>query len=136
MTHLHKIIPVSVFFFVFLVLSGCSSHSSLAEPKTLHAEKLSLYCESNNIEGEEVEAARKSLTKAQSLLDNFSKYEAYMHADLAVIGFRTAIARAELAQTQKEEEDLAQKIAEDEKQIAAYREVLEQIKSRGQGGLK
>jgi len=113
-----------------LLLFCVSSYRTLSQTSDTEAGTLKIYCEQNNLQAPEITKAESLYARANILLQNGRNDEGYSKMDLAVFYYRVALSKRELKQTQKRYDEMQKRLNEDQKNLAAYNQVLKEMKEK------
>ena len=114
-----------------LLLFCISSYRTLSQTSDTEAGTLKNYCEQNNLQAPEITKADSLYACAATLLQNGRNDEGYSKTDLAVFYYRLALSKQELKLTQKRYDEMQKRLNEDINHLAAYKQVLKEMKEKG-----
>lgn len=113
------------------LLAGCGSNAALlAERAQTEAEQLQEACRRTSLASEDTKKADALVASAVKHKKDGDDEAALREGELAVIFYRLALARRELAETQAAVEVLKSSLAKDKDQLQTYQQVLEEVKAK------
>jgi hypothetical protein len=92
------------------------------------ATTLKNFCDQNNFKSAEISCADSLVSLANIRQQAGEREDAFAAFDLAIIYYRLAMSKNELAQTEKVVENARQKLSDDEDQLNTYKKVLDELK--------
>jgi hypothetical protein len=113
-----------------LCMGGCddTGYNLLLRADMTEATTLKNFCDQNNFKSAEISCADSLVSLANIRQQAGEKEDAFAAFDLAIIYYRLAMSKNELAQTEKVVENARQKLSDDEDQLNTYKKVLDELK--------
>ncbi len=115
---------------VALCLVGCddTGYTMILRAAMAEATALKGYCDQNNLKSGEITRADSLVSSALVQQQNNQKEDAFAAWELAIIYYRLALSKNELARTERVVEDARQKLTDDDEQLNINKKVLEELK--------
>jgi hypothetical protein len=112
-----------------VLLASCAGSSQMLSRTTANmAGALKSFCEQHNIRTVETRTADSLYVQATVKLQKGMKVDGYATMDLAVIYYRLALSKQELAMAEKRLDEAREQISEQEQHLHDYNEVLAELK--------
>jgi Xaa-Pro aminopeptidase len=120
-------IAIAVF---VLCMGGCddTGYNMLLRADQTEATTLKNYCDQNNFKSADISSADSLVSLANVRQQASEKEDAFAAFDLAIIYYRLALSKIELAKIEKVVENARQKLSDDEEQLNTYKKVLDELK--------
>jgi hypothetical protein len=115
---------------LLLCVTGCddTGYNMLLRAAMTEATTLKGFCDQNNFKSAEISRADSLVSVATIRQQANQREDAFTALDEAIIYYRLALSRIELAKTERVVESARQKLSDDEDQLATYKKVLDELK--------